>query len=128
MSVPARVALGLLLAGAAVAANDTQNLTGLPAYPSLTGAVMDDFSRTDKMGHWCTRFSAQSSNSLDAVETWYRKNLHNPSETDLINDDQYKNYSQLVGIKLALGIDYVTVFRTANRSTTSIELVRCSPL
>ena len=102
------------------------NLTGLPAYPNLHEAKMDAVARTDKMGHWCTRFAADTSDPLDAVEAWYRKALVNASETDLNNDERYRNYLNLTGIKLALGIDYVTVFRTADRSSTSIELFRCS--
>jgi len=102
------------------------NLTGLPAYPNLNEAKMDAVARTDKMGHWCTRFAAATSDPLDVVEAWYRKSLVNASETDLNNDERYRNYFQLTGIKLALGIDYVTVFRTGDRSSTSIELFRCS--
>jgi hypothetical protein len=60
------------------------------------------------------------------VEDWYRKALVNPSETNLHNDERYRDYVNLVGIKLAVGIDYVTVFRTGTQSTTSIELFRCS--
>ena len=107
---------------------DVQNLTGLPAYPGLTKAVMDHFSRTDTLGRWCTRFSGETSYSLDAVETWYRKTLRGASETDLVNDDRYKNYLRLSGIKLAIGIDYVTVYRVGNQTSTSIELFRCSPI
>jgi hypothetical protein len=87
---------------------------------------MDAVARTDKMGHWCTRFAAGTSDPLDVVEAWYRKALVNASETDLNNDERYRDYFQLNGIKLALGIDYVTVFRTGDRSSTSIELFRCS--
>ena len=36
-----------------------------------------------------------------------------------------KDYDNLTGIKLAVGIDSVTVFRTGNQSTTSIELFKC---
>jgi hypothetical protein len=43
------------------------------------------------------------------------------------NDERYKNYLKLSGIKLSLGIDSVTVFRAANQSSTSIEMFRCSP-
>jgi hypothetical protein len=111
----------------AVPAN-VQNLTGLPVYPSLGKAMMDHVSRTDKLGRWCTRFSAETSYSLDAVETWYRKTLRGASETDLVNDERYKNYFRLSGIKLAVGIDYVTVFRVPNQTSTSIELFRCSPV
>ena len=117
----------LLLAPAAIAsAQNVYNLTGLPAYPNLNEAKMDALARTDKLGHWCTRFAADTFDPLEVVEAWYRKVLINASETDLNNDERYRNYFKLSGIKLALGIDYVTVYRTVDRSSTSIELFRCS--
>ena len=122
------LAFGLLSAPAPARASDVRNLTGLPVYPGLSKAAMDHFSRTATLGRWCTRFSGESPYSLDAVETWYRKTLRGASETDLVNDDRYKNYLRLSGIKLAVGIDYVTVYRAANQTSTSIELFRCSPI
>ena len=105
---------------------EVYNLTGLPVYPYLTTADMDTVARTDTLGHWCARFTAQASDPLAVVEEWYRKALVKPSETDLHNDPAYRNYVNLSGIKLAVGIDYVTVFRTGNQPTTSIELFKCS--
>src|ERR1700728_463500 len=107
-------------------AREVYNLTGLPVYPYLTTADMDDVARTDTMGHWCTRFTAEASAPLEVVEDWYRKALVNASETNLRNDQRYRDYSNLTGIKLAVGVDYVTVFRTGNQPTTSIELFKCS--
>jgi hypothetical protein len=104
---------------------DVYNLTGLPVYPYLTGADMDSVARTDTMGHWCIRFTAQASAPLEVVEEWYRKALVNASETNLRNDERYKDYVNLTGIKLAAGLDSVTVFRTGNQSTTLIELFKC---
>jgi hypothetical protein len=60
------------------------------------------------------------------VEAWYRRALPGANETDLNHDERYRNYLKLKGIKLAQGIDSVTVYTTANQSTTSIELFRCS--
>jgi hypothetical protein len=104
---------------------DVYNLTGLPVYPYLTGADMDEVARTDTMGHWCIRFTAQATAPLEVVEDWYRKALVNPSETNLRNDERYKDYANLTGIKLAVGLDSVTVFRAGNQSTTLIELIKC---
>jgi hypothetical protein len=119
--------LSLLVSGStAVWADSVYNLTGLPMYPNVNRAKMDDVARTDKMGHWCNRFSADSFAPLEVVEAWYRKTLINASETDLKNDERYKDYFNLVGVKLAIGIDYVTVFRTGGQTTTSIELFKCS--
>jgi hypothetical protein len=109
----------------AVRAATVANLTGLPAYPNLTSAAMEERLRTETFGRWCAKFVAETSDSLSAVEIWYRKALKRASETDLIKDDQYNYRPRLTGIKLALGIDYVAVYRTSNEETT-IELHRCS--
>ena len=106
-------------------AREVYNSTGLPVYPYLTTADMDNVARTDTLGHWCIRFTAQASAPLEVVEEWYRKALVAPSETNLRNDQRYRNFVALSGIKLAVGIDYVTVFRIGNQSTTSIELFKC---
>lgn len=108
------------------AAYEVQNTTGLPVFPSLNRAAMDTVSKTDTLGHWCSRFAAQSSYPLDKVQAWYRKALPLASETNLADDSTYKNYPGLTGIKLALGIDYVTVYRVAGQTNTSIELFKCS--
>jgi len=119
-------AFSLLSTAPNALAREVYNLTGLPVYPYLTTADMDDVARTDTMGHWCTRFTAQASAPLEVVEDWYRKALVNASETNLRNDQRYRDYLNLTGIKLAVGVDYVTVFRTGNQPTTSIELFKCS--
>ena len=115
-----------LASGAPAAGYDVKNLTGLPVFPSLKRAAMDKVSKTDTLGHWCSRFAAETSYPLDKVQAWYRKALRNASETDLTDDGNYKPYPGLSGIKLALGIDYVTAFRVAGQTGTSIELIRCS--
>ena len=122
--------LAAQLLAAAMTANsaDTRNLTGLPAYPNLTSAVMDSVFRTDTLGHWCMRFWAATSDSLPVVESWYKKAMLGSSEIDLSHDKTYKNYAGVVGVKLALGIDYVVLYKTASQAATSIDLYRCSPL
>jgi hypothetical protein len=116
-----------LLAASSAAAYAVQNYTGLPVFPSLQHAAMDNVSKTDTLGHWCSRFAAETSYPLVQVEAWYRKALVSASETNLADDDKYKSLPGLSGIKLALGIDYVTVFRIAGQAGTSIELFKCSP-
>jgi hypothetical protein len=116
----------LLLSGAPLGfAREVINVTGLPAYPNLSDAKMDDVWKTDTMGHWCARFAGSTSDPLEVVEAWYRKVLFRASETDLNNDPKYAGVMKLSGIKLAMGIDSVTIFRAANQSTTSIELFKC---
>ena len=107
---------------------DVGNLTGLPAYPNLTSAVMDGTFKTDTLGHWCMRFWADTADSLTTVEAWYRKTLIGSSEIDLMHDKIYKKYGGVVGVKIVLGIDYVVVYKTSSQAPTSIDLYRCSPL
>jgi hypothetical protein len=121
------IATLLLLAPLAEAA-DLRNLTGMPAYPNLTSAVMDGVYRTDTLGRWCMRFWADTSDSLSVVEAWYRRNFPGASEIDLTHDSTYKVYPGLSGIKLALGIDYVVVYKTNNQAPTTVDLYRCSPI
>ena len=125
-SIAILLAFSLLSTAPNALAREVYNLTGLPVYPYLTTADMDDVARSDTMGHWCTRFTAEASAPLEVVENWYRKALINASETNLRNDQRYRDYSNLTGIKLAVGVDYVTVFRNGNQPTTSIELFKCS--
>jgi hypothetical protein len=117
-----------LVSARPAAAEDVRNLTGLPAYPRLSSAVMDGVFRTDTLGHWCMRFWASASDSLPVVEAWYRKTLIGASEIDLSKDTTYKNFAGLAGIKLAQGIDYVVVYKTTGEAPTSIDLYRCSPI
>jgi hypothetical protein len=109
----------------AVPAAELRNLTGLPTYPNLDRAAMDDVLRTENFGRWCARFTASTWDSLDSVEDWYRKTLKVASETDLAHDERFRGYSALAGVKLALGRDYVALYRMPNRPTI-IELHRCS--
>ncbi len=124
LAVP--LALMAVLPGAALPAPLViDNLTGLPTYPNLTSAAMDKVYRTETFGRWCARFTAATSDPLSAVEAWYRKALIRASESDLAKDERYNVYPNLSGVKLALGIDYVALYRTSNLQT-NIELHRCS--
>lgn len=118
----------LLCFAAPAGSAETRNLTGLPAYPNLTAAVMDEVFRTDKLGHWCMRFWADTPDSLAAVEAWYRRKLIGSSEIDLARDKTYNSFAGLAGVKIVLGIDYVVVYKTNSQAPTSIDLYRCSPI
>lgn len=115
--------LPLIMATANLSAAD--NMTGLPAYPNLSRAGMDANYRTETFGRQCARFTGATTDSLLTVEEWYRKNLRQASETDLADDRAYKIYGTLSGIKLAVGRDYVAVFRVGIEETI-IELHRCT--
>src|SRR5271165_4587108 len=81
---------------AAIAAPEAvYNSTGLPLYPNLIRGKMDSVSKTDALGHRCMRFAADTFDSLEVVEAWYRKALSGASETDLNHDERYKNYLKL---------------------------------
>jgi len=129
-SIAALSALAILVSGSVALdarGADVENLTGLPLFPSINYGAMDRVSKTDTLGRWCSRFAAETSYSLEQVEVWYRKALLRASETDLADDDSYKTHAQLTGVKLALGIDFVAIFRADSRPNTSIELIKCSP-
>jgi hypothetical protein len=102
----------------------TYNLTGLPTYPHLDTAAMDSAWHTESIGRWCAKFTGVTSDSLDAVEGWYRRILYRASETDLTRDERFNSYSTLSGIKLVVGVDYVALYRMPNQPTI-IELHRC---
>jgi hypothetical protein len=102
----------------------TSNLTGLPTYPHLDKAAMDDTWRTESLGRWCAKFTGVTSDSLEAVEDWYRRTLYRASEIDLTRDERFKGYPALSGIKLVLGVDYVDLYRMPNQPTI-IELHLC---
>jgi len=117
-----------LLTGASHApAAEVINVTGLPAYPNLNTAKMDERTRNDWLGHRCAHFAGTTFDPLEIVEAWYRKNLKGASETELNNDENYPNPTKVSGIKLAIGIDSVAIYRVPNVSVTAIELFRCSP-
>jgi hypothetical protein len=115
---------GSLLAQAALGA-PVENLTGLPAYPNLTAGTMDRNFHTEALGRWCARFAGTTGDALSTVEAWYRKSLLRASETDLAQDGEFRRLGTLSGIKLALGLDYVAIYRL-DAQQTFIELHRCS--
>jgi hypothetical protein len=116
----------LVIAAVLASAAEVTNVTGLPAYPNLQTAKMDERTRTDPLGRQCAHFAATTVDPLALVEAWYRKKLTAASETDLDTDENYPNPVPVAGIKLALGIDYVTIYRIPNQSFTAIGLFRCS--
>jgi hypothetical protein len=121
-------ALQLMAAAAVAMPIEVQNPTGLPVYPNVGVAYMENRLKTDVFGRWCIHVSAQSSDSLETVENWYRGAMLTASETDLRHDGTYGNYVQLDGIKLSKDLDYVAVYTVSKGATTSIDITRCSPI
>ena len=106
------------------AADVDRNTTGLPTYPHLRRAIMDAVSR-ETLGHQCTHFTADSGDALEVVVAWYRKALPEAVESDVNQDSIYGSYFKLTGIRLTKGSDFLTVYRTADGTSTSIELFKC---
>lgn len=125
MACTALVYAAALSAAPPAWSNPIINSTGLPTYPNLKNAAMDRVLHTEALGRWCARFTASSPDSLTAVADWYRKALLTASETDLEHDEQFGRISALTGVKLAIGRDYVAVYRLPDRPTV-IELHRCT--
>jgi len=117
-------AICLVLPLASGATDVDRNTTGLPTYPHLLRAIMDPVPR-DTLGHQCTHYAAESGDSLEAVEAWYRKELPGSVESDVNKDSIYGSYFKLTGIRLTKGQDFLTVYRTSDGASTSIELFRC---
>ena len=115
----------LVLASLPARSGAVQNLTGLPAYPRLNGAAMDDTYRVETLGRWCARFSGTTQDSLDTVESWYRRRLNRASETDLAQDRLFVRDNLVYGVKLAVDYDYVALYRVSSQVTV-IELHRCT--
>jgi hypothetical protein len=108
---------------------DVRNPTGLPVYPNIDNARLDDRLRTDDFGRWCIRLSARSLDSLATVENWYRTALLTASETDLRNDGDYeRSYVEIDGIKLTMNLAFVAVYKASKGAATSIDIVRCGAL
>jgi len=116
--------LPVALSGVSANAAILENLTGLPTYPHVTRAAMDESLHTEALGRWCERFTASTNDSLEGVEDWYRRMLVRASETDLARDSRFAGYATLTGIKLSVGRDYVAIYRLPDQPTT-IELHRC---
>jgi len=128
----AALALSCVLPMAAGAAESVGpgllNPTGLPMYPNLASARLEERLKTDWVGHWCMHLAAATTDSLEAVETWYRRALRAASETDVRNDGTYGDAGSLDGIKLSVNLDSVAVYKVSNGAPTLIVLTRCSPL
>ena len=105
---------------------NVHNPTGLPVYPNIDYARLEDRLRTDDLGRWCIHLSARSLDSLATVENWYRHALLTASETDLSKDGDYQSsYVELDGIKLTMNLAFVAVYKASRGAATSIDIVRC---
>ncbi len=120
-------AICVLLPSAGAAEDIAKNTTGLPTYPHLRRAIMDPVPRST-LGHRCTHYAAESGDSLEVVEAWYRNALPGSVESDVNQESPYGSYFRLTGIRLTKGNDFLTVYRTTDGASTSIELFRCQAM
>jgi hypothetical protein len=121
-------ALSLMTRASLAVPADVRNPTGLPVYPNIDAARLDDRLRTDDFGRWCIHLSARSLDSLTTVENWYRHALSTASETDLSKDGDYESSLELDGIKLTMNLAFVAVYKASKGAATSIDIVRCGAL
>jgi hypothetical protein len=122
-------ALSVLTRGSLALPAVLHNPTGLPVYPNIDSARLDDRLRTDDFGRWCIHLSARSLDPLGTVENWYRQALSTASETDLSKDGDYeRSYVALDGIKLTMDLAFVAVYKASRGAATYIDIVRCGPL
>jgi len=131
------MALAVALAGAAYAAEAGRNTTGLPTYPHEQDGRMDAVARMLPNGQHCTHYSSSSTDALDVVIGWYRKQLPSAKVEDVNKDSLYGNYFKLQGVKLLIGNDIVNVYRMPDNAglplvkkealqKTSIEIFKCN--
>lgn len=115
-------AIALSMVGAASAleaqARNQPNTTGLPLYVhSIMGTQYGEYrDRADK--HWYTSYTAVvSSDSLEVVETWYRRALPKAIETPYVDGGRH-------GIRLTNGKDRVLVYKLGRNPGAMIELYK----
>jgi hypothetical protein len=110
----------------APAAGPSRNTTGLPTYPHDSGGMMDSVYRSVPNGQHCMHYAGSTPDGLSAVEEWYKKELPKAHIDDVNKNSLYGGYFKLDGIKLTIGNDFLTIYRTAKGTETSIEIFKCN--
>jgi hypothetical protein len=110
----------------AAAAGANTNTTGLPSYPHDSGGIMDSVYRSVPNGQHCMHYAGSTPDALAVVEDWYKKALPNARTDDVNKNSLYGGYFKLDGIKLVVGNDFLTIYRTAHGTETSIEIFKCN--
>src|ERR1700722_9919572 len=101
------------LTSVAESAETGKNATGLPTYPYDSGGTMDSAYRSIPNGQHCIHYAGSTSDALAVVEDWYKKALPNAQSDDVNKNSLYGGYFKLDGIKLVMGNDFLTIYRTA---------------
>lgn len=97
----------------AVADEAIKNTTGLPSYPRDSGVTMDSVYRSVPNGQHCMHYAGTTPDALAVVKDWYKKALPTAHIDDVNKNSPYGSYFKLDGIKLVIGNDFLTVYRTA---------------
>ena len=117
---------GIALSGISAAA-DAANSTGLPTYPRIDAKAMwmDATYRSIPNGQHCTHFNASTADSLETVESWYRKQMPGAKIQDVNEIPLYGSYFKLQGISLLVGSDIVNVMKMGTDKATYLDLFKC---
>jgi hypothetical protein len=109
-----------------VAGGANKNTTGLPTYPHDSGGIMDSVYRSVPNGQHCMHYAGSTPDALAVVEDWYKKALPKAHIDDVNKNSPYGSYFKLDGVKLVIGNDFLTIYRTTNGTETSIEIFKCN--
>ena len=110
----------------ALADGTNKNTTGLPTYPRDSGGMMDAVYRSVPNGQHCMHYAGSTPDALAIVEDWYKKQFPKARIDDVNKNSLYGGYFKLDGIKMVIGNDFLTIYRTANGTETSIEIFKCN--
>jgi hypothetical protein len=113
-------------ANLASAGGPNNNTTGLPTYPHDSGGMMDSVYRSVPNGQHCMHYAGSTPDALAVVEDWYKKQLPKAHIDDVNKNSLYGGYFKLDGIKMVIGNDFLTIYRTAKGTQTSIEIFKCN--
>ncbi len=108
----------------AAAGDLAKNATGLPSYSHDSGGTMDPVYRSVPNGQHCIHYAGSTQDALTVVEAWYKKALPKARVDDVNKNSPYGSYFKLDGIKLVDGNDFLTVYRMANSTQTTIEIFK----
>ena len=110
----------------ALAGGPNQNSTGLPTYPHDSGGMMDSVYRSVPNGQHCRHYAGSTPDALAAVVGWYKKELPKARIDDVNKNSLNGGYFKLDGIKMVIGNDFLTIYRTEKGTQTSIEIFKCN--
>ncbi len=109
---------GMASSALAAQANNEPNKTGLPLYAHTIMGTQYDAFRDPTDTHWYTSYTAVvSSDSLEAVEAWYRHALPKATETQYVDGGRH-------GIQLNNGKDRVRIYKMGKNPGAVIEMYK----